>query len=480
MTERRRIAIVGGGISGLAAAYRLGREVATGAEIDVTLIEAGARLGGKIQTEHLDGFTIEAGPDSFLASKPAATRLCQELGLGDRLIGTRPDGGGTFILRDGRLEPLPEGITMLVPTRLGPILRSRLLSPRGKLRLAWELFVPPKRDGGDESVASFVRRRFGREAFDHMAQPLLSGIHGGDAEQLSILSTFPRLRESEQRYGSLVRAMLAQRRAAPARPAPSGSIPRSAFLSLKGGMGDLVDALASALDGVDVRCKTSVESIARRETGGYRLRLGDGAALEADAVILATPAWASAGMLEDLAPDLARTLRAIPYTSSATVALAYRAADIAGLGGGRGFVVPRVEQRELSAVTWVSSKFAGRAPEGMALVRGFVGGAGREAVVDLGDDLLIGVVRGELQAILGLEAEPVLTRVHRWRQAQPQYTLGHAERLKAIDRALGDLPGLRLAGASYRGVGIPDCIESGEAAAAAVLRGADTTSGVPV
>ncbi|HET7036128.1 MAG TPA: protoporphyrinogen oxidase [Thermomicrobiaceae bacterium] len=466
--------VVGGGISGLTAAFRLAARPGQ----RVTLLEADARLGGKIRTERDDGYVIEAGPDSFLAAKPAALALCRELGLEKHVIGTLPDGGGTFILRAGRLEPLPEGITLLVPTKLGPLLRSRLLSPRGKLRLGLDLLLPPRRDDGDESVAAFVRRRLGREAFERMAQPLLSGIYAGDAEQLSILSTFPRLRETERRHGSLIRGMLAQRRAA---PAPSNAA-RSGFLSLEGGLQDLVDTLADRLTGcenVDVRTGTAATGIAARPDGGYALTLGNGERLEADAVLVATPADAASALLAGIDPALAAALAEIPYVSSATVALAYPRAAVAGLGGGRGFVVPQVEGRELTAVTWVTGKFAGRAPEGMALVRGFVGRAGQEAAVRLPDDELIALVRRELRDILGLAAEPARAWVARWERAMPQYVLGHQERLARIEARVAAHPGLALLGAAYRGVGIPDCIQSGEEAAQRVvdtLETADSSS----
>ena len=461
-TLRAHAVVVGGGISGLTAAYRL----AARPDLQVTLLEASPRLGGKIRSEQEGGYVVEAGPDSFLAAKPAALALCRELGLEPRVIGTLPDGGGTFILHAGRLEPLPEGITLLVPSRFGPLLRSRLLSPRGKLRMGLDLLVPPRRDDGDESVAAFVRRRLGRQAFERLAQPLLSGIYAGDAEQLSILATFPRLRETELRHGSLIRGMLAQRRATPPK-APAGPN-RSGFLSLQGGLEELIAALAARLDGcenVALRTSTPVAGVAERPEGGYALALGNGERLETDALLVAAPAGPAADLLAGFDPELAAALAEIPYVSSATVALAYPREVVASLGGGRGFVVPRVEGRELTAVTWVTGKFAGRAPEGMALVRGFVGRAGHEDAVRLPDDALIALVRRELRDILGLAAEPARAWVARWERALPQYVLGHQERLARIEARVAAHPGLALCGAAYRGVGIPDCIQSGETAA---------------
>lgn len=463
-----RIVIVGGGISGLAAAHRLQRESrASGGNLQIIVLEASERLGGKILTEQLDGLTIEGGPDSFLSSKPAALQLCEELGLGDRVIGTTDSGGGTFILRSGRLEPLPEGITMLVPTRLRPLLRSRLLSPVGKLRMGLDLFIPPRRDASDESVGHFVRRRLGREAFERMAQPLLSGIYAGDAEQLSLLATFPRLRETELRYGSLTRGMLAQRRQA--REATPSGPRRSAFISLRGGVGELIEGLAAAMPDVEIHTDTAATGVEPCTAGGYLVSTSTGQRFEANGLIFATPAYATADLLERIDPDLEPLLRQIPYVSTATVTLGYRTSDIERRSEGRGFVIPRVENRELTAVTWATNKFSGRAPDDVALVRAFVGRAGREAAVDLPDADLLQLVRRELREILGITAQPVMARVYRWHRALPQYVLGHTELLKQIKGRVAQIPGVRLSGSAYRGVGIPDCIQSGQTAAEQLL-----------
>jgi oxygen-dependent protoporphyrinogen oxidase len=456
----QRVVIVGGGISGLVAAYRL--QQATRADLEITLLEASERLGGKILTDRFDGLTIEGGPDSFLSSKPAALNLCEELGLSERLIGTTESGGGTYILSHGRLEPLPEGITMLVPTRLRPLLRSRLLTLRGKLRMGLDNLIPRRRDEGDESVGHFVRRRLGNEAFERMAQPLLSGIYAGDAEQLSLLATFPRLRDVERRYGSLTRGMLAQRRQA--RQAAPGGPRRSAFMSLQGGTGELIDTLVATLERVDLRISTNASQV-ERINGRFAVTTSTGDRIDADALVLATPAYASAELLRPLDPPLADLLDRIPYVSTATITLGYHTADFNQQSAGRGFVIPRVENRELTAVTWATNKFAGRAPDDIALVRGFVGRAGREAVVDLPDDELLTLVRRELREILGIDAEPVVARIYRWRRALPQYNLGHLDLLHQIDDRLTQLPQIALCGSAYRGVGIPDCIQSGQTAA---------------
>ncbi len=464
----RHVVVVGGGISGLAAAYQLQSATRqTGTQLQITLVEAENRLGGKIRTDRRDGLIIEAGPDSFLSVKPAALSLCQELGLEDAIVGTTQSGGGTYILRSGRLQPLPEGITMLVPTKIRPLLASRLLSPWGKLRMGLDLFIPPRRDSADESVGQFVRRRLGREAFEHMAQPLLSGIYAGDAEQLSMLATFPRLRQTELKYGSLTKGMLAQRQQA--KPSQPGIPRRSAFLSLQGGLGTLIDTLSEALTEVVVKLGTELLSIERSGEEGYSLSLSNGERLQADALVLATPAYVAGSLLARFDSALATRLNEIPYVSTATATLAYRKVDVTAAGAGRGFVIPKVEGRELTAVTWVTNKFPGRAPDDVALVRAFVGRAGREKIVDLPDDELVHLIRGELKDILGIVAEPIDASIYRWRRALPQYVLGHTQRLDEIDELAAQIPGLALAGAAYRGVGIPDCIQSGRRAADQLL-----------
>jgi protoporphyrinogen/coproporphyrinogen III oxidase len=466
--KRARVLIVGGGISGLVAAYRLqSASRAAGGNLRITLLEASERLGGKILTERFDGMTIEGGPDSFLSSKPAALQLCEELGLTNEVIGTTESGGGTYILRNGRLEPLPEGITMLVPTQLRPLLRSRLLSPLGKLRMGLDFFIRPRRDSADESVGHFVRRRLGTEAFERMAQPLLSGIYAGDAEQLSLLATFPRLRETELRYGSLTRGMLAQRRQAK-KAQPAGPR-RSAFISLHAGVGELIDALVAALPGVSLHTTTAANAVELCPDGGYLVSASNGEQFETDGLIFATPAYATADLLATLDAELAGLLRQIPYVSTATVTLGYRTIDFEQQSAGRGFVIPKVENRELTAVTWATNKFSGRAPEDVALVRAFVGRAGREAAVDRPDDELLELVRRELREILQIDAEPVVSRIYRWQHALPQYVLGHTERLSQIDARIARLPGIQLSGSAYRGVGIPDCIQSGQNAADRLL-----------
>jgi oxygen-dependent protoporphyrinogen oxidase len=444
-----RVLVIGGGIAGLTAAYtlsELGR--------DVTLVEAEPRFGGKLWTEHVDDLLIDAGPDSFLSSKPAALQLIDKLGLSERVVNTRPDGGGTFILHAGRLHPLPEGITLLVPADIRNIARTSLLSPLGKLRMMLDYVIPARRDTGDESVGAFVRRRVGREAFERLAEPLLSGIYAGDADHLSVLATFPRFREIEQRHGGLIRVALAQRRQRATAPPIAHNTP---FVSLANGLGELVEALVAALAHHDLRAGIRVESL-ESAAGSYTAHLSDGSHVRANVVLLAVPAFAAANLLLAMAPALASELRQIPYVSTATVSLAYRAEEVAAQQCGRGFVVPRSEGRALTAVTWTSNKFADRAPDDVALLRCFVGRAGSEQSAALPEDKLVALVRTELRGILDIHATPLRTRVYRWPHALAQYTLGHPDRLARIDALTSQLPGMALIGSAYRGVGIPDVI----------------------
>jgi protoporphyrinogen/coproporphyrinogen III oxidase len=456
------ILVVGGGISGLSAALAL-RDLGT----DVTLVEASSRFGGILRTERVDNLLIDAGPDSFLSTKPEGVQLVQRLGLEHRLINTRSDGGGTFILRKGKLVPLPEGLTLLVPTQFKAVARTPLLSPAGKLRLLMDYVIPARRDDVDESVGSFVKRRMGRQAFENMAEPLLSGIYAGDATKLSLSSTFPRLRAVECQHGSIIRGAIAQRRAiktnANSRP-PSKHTP---FVSLVGGMGELIGGLVATLEECDLRTGIAVEGIHRQEQG-YRAELSDGSDLTVDGVLHTTSAPVTAAIVEADAPELSEVLRQIPYVSSSTVSMAFDVASVAGKQGGRGFVIPRVEGRALTAVTWTSNKFAGRTPENVALLRGFVGRAGQEENAFLPEDELIDLVRRELAIITGITADPLTARVYRWPNAMPQYNIGHQERLDRIDRYLLSAPHLGLTGSAYRGVGIPDCIRNAQEQALAL------------
>ena len=462
--------IIGGGITGLAAAYyaqqRAGVEKLP---LSYTLIEGGPRLGGKVVSERGDGFVIEGGPDSFLTQKPWALALCHDLGLAERLIGTNDAQRQVYILRHGRLCPLPQGMRLIVPTKLGPFLRSPLLSPWGKLRAGLDWFIPPRAGEQDESIAAFVGRRMGREMVETLAGPIMAGIHVGDPARLSIQSTFPRYPELEKAHGSLIKGTLAQMKKAAAQPGGRPKLPM--FMSLKGGLSELIEALVKRLRG-NLLTGQTVTALRVAATGAkpYRLRLSNGDLQRADAVILATPAYVSAELLQPLQPQLAAKLNQLRYLSSATISLAYRRQDVAHPLDGFGFIVPKMEPCPLLACTWVSTKFDHRAPADQVLLRAFVGGAGQEELIDLSDGALLALVREALAPILGLRAEPTRQRLYRWRRANPQYDVGHLARIAEIEAlAAESLPGLYLSGSAFRGVGLPDCIRQGREAAEAAL-----------
>ena len=461
-----RLVVVGGGITGLAAAHHaleLARERRIALEL--TLVEARERLGGTIATERAGGFLIEAGPDSFLSEKPWALALCRRLGLKDRLARTDDRYRKVFVWHAGRLHPLPDGWELLAPTRLAPFLSSRLFSWPGTLRMAFDL-VLPRGIADDESLGAFVRRRLGREALERVAQPLVAGIYTADPDDLSLTATMPRFAELEKQERSIILGLRRARRRA-LETGVSGAR-WSLFVTLKEGMEDLVAALATRLQPGTVLLKQRVAGVERRGDR-WRVATAEGADLDADRVIVATESHAAARMLRYVDPTLATLLAEIPYASSATVTLGYRRADVPHPLDGFGFVVPRTEKRALLACTFSSVKYAGRAPEGDVLLRAFVGGALNEAVLELDDAPLVMRARAELREALGITAAPALARVFRWPKAMPQYHVGHLARVETIERRAGALPGLDLAGGAYRGVGIADCVRSGEAAAERAL-----------
>jgi oxygen-dependent protoporphyrinogen oxidase len=468
-----RVAVIGGGIAGLAAAHRLQeRAHAHGIALEVVLLEAGGRLGGAIATERSGGFVIEAGPDSFVSEKPWALDLCQRLGLGDRLVGTRDEHRRVFIVHDGRLHPLPDGFLLLAPTQFRPLLASRLFTWPGKLRMGLDLVLPRGARGADESLSSFVTRRLGRQALVRAAQPLVGGIYTADPETLSVAATMPRFLEMERRHRSIILAMLAeQRRRARARAGAADTGARwSLFVTLAGGMGELVEALAARLPAAGIRLGATVSAIAPDAAGrGWQLALTDGVVLDADGVVLATPAHHSARIVSDLDPRLAADLAAISYASSATVSLAFRREEVPHPLDGFGFVVPAVEARALIAATFSSVKYPGRAPTGYVLLRAFLGGARQAALTDRDDAALVLAVRRELSDLLGVGATPALVRVHRHPRAMPQYRVGHLDRVGTIEARVAAHRRLALAGNAYRGVGLADCVHSGEVAADAIV-----------
>ena len=484
-----RTAVIGGGIAGLAAAYELELARASGAPVEYTLFEAGDRLGGSLSSEVVDGAVLERGPDSFLTEKPAAAELCRELGLGAELLPSNDAARKTWIVVKNRLVPLPDGLMFLIPTKLVPTAMTRLFSFSTKVRMGLELLHPPRKPSSeDEAVATLVKRHFGKEAVDRLADPLLSGIYGGDASQLSARAVLPKLVEMETEYGSLTRGMLAAHKQMRARakaaahkngtnpPVGSGRpAPRSIFTSLRGGMQQFVDTIVARLQPGSVRIATPVSRLAQT-MGGWMVEAG-GKQEFYDAVILASPAWAAGVLLRPVDRELGNDLGGIPYSSSITVNLIYDESKLGQLPDGFGFLVPGVEGRAMLACTFVHRKFLGRTPPGKAVFRAFLGGMKNEAMLAESDDTLVATVRRELSQILGNRVfdsavEPDHVQVSRWRRAMAQYSVGHPERMRRITDRLATLPTLRLAGNAYEGIGIPDCVRMGRRAAKELMVGA--------
>jgi oxygen-dependent protoporphyrinogen oxidase len=459
-----RIAIIGGGISGLAAAFALEQDRHAGVDLDYVLYESSTRMGGVLRTEYIDGCVVEAGPDSFITEKPWAADLSRALGLGDQLIGSNDADRKTYILTKGRLVVMPDGLMFMVPTKILPTGLSPLFSWKAKLRMTQELFHPPRAVDHDESVAAFVERHYGAEMVDRLADPLLSGVYGGEAASLSVRAVLPRFAEMERTHGSLGRAMFAARKKMPAgphKPAPP------LFTSLKNGMQHLAETVVSRLTPTALLTNAPVQAL-QREAGSWVVSAGMQSD-EFDSVIVALPAPAAAQVLRIVSPELSAELGAIQYSSSITVALGYDRAVRQSLPPGFGFLVPRSEGKKLLAATFVHNKFPHRAPDDHALLRCFFAGNNAEGVWPLADNQIIGIVRNELQQILGLRADPLFARIYKWKSAMAQYGVGHLERLDRIERLRQQLPGLALAGNAYRGIGVPDCVRSGRDAAKAIV-----------
>jgi oxygen-dependent protoporphyrinogen oxidase len=448
-----RVVIVGGGISGLAAAYYLSK-----ARIPSTIVESRPRLGGVIQTERVDGCTLEAGPDSFLSAKPAALDLIRDLGLASYVIGSNDHLRVTFVKKHGRLVPLPDGLMMMVPTRILPLVTTPLLSWGTKIRMGMELFRAPRMRGEDESVADFVLEHYGQEAVDYLAEPLLSGIYGGDPRQLSVRAVLPRFVELSQKHGSLTRGVLASRAQA-RRQGPSPPL----FRTLKGGLGQLVDAVAAAIAPYTEVVRQRVEAV-ERTASGYRLWLA-GEWLEAEQVVLACEAHSASGLAGGIDGRVAEILASVGYSSSMIVALGWEASDFAKAPVGFGFLIPKKERRRLVALTWVGTKFSYRVPDGKIVARCFLGGMEDAGVLAESDESVVDAVTRELRDLAGVTAPPRWSRITRWSRSMAQYPVGHPRRMAELWTRMANLPGLHLAGNAYDGIGIPDCIRMGKAAA---------------
>jgi oxygen-dependent protoporphyrinogen oxidase len=441
------VIVIGGGIAGLAAAYELQRR-----GLQVRVLEASSRPGGVILTERFDGWVVDAGPDSILVQKPAGVSLCRELGIADRLVSTLKPRTA-YVMRDGTLHPIVEGSFLGFPVGVGALARSSLFTLRGKLRMACEALLP-RGSGDEESIAAFVRRRFGEEAAEYLADPLLAGIHAGDAERLSMRALFPRLLEAERQAGSVIRSFRRLR----AKPSEQG-----AFVSLPGGIGELVDALAGALTPGTITLSARATELRRASMYAVETTAGS---FEARAVILGVPAYVAGNLLRGFDTTVAGLCDGIAYASTATVAFGYRREQIRHPLRGSGFVVPRVERSPLLAATWVTSKWPGRAPEGHALVRAFLGGGRDPRRLERTDEELIGVAREALEETLDIEGTPIFSRIFRWTRQSPQYEVGHLERVAAIEQRMSAIAGVFLTGSGFRAIGIPDCIADGRETAA--------------
>jgi len=476
----KKVVIIGGGVAGLGAALQIKR--AAGDEVDFVLLEKDARLGGKIDGEIVENergtFIVDGGPDSFLTSKPAVKRIAEEVGIAGDTMPTDESRKGTLILSRGKLYPMPDGVMMFAPTKFLPFATTGLFSWPGKLRAGMDLVIPKKKvpegERNDETLEDFIVRRMGREILDRLAEPLVGGVHGSDPGSMSLAATFPNLLEMEQEHGNMISGFLAQRRMVEEMKRnhpPDPKNPRTFFTAFKRGMHELSEAMAEKAGRDKLRTRASVSAIERGADGAWTVTLSDGEALTADAVIVATESWAAEPIVRGVDPQIADALAAIPASSSATVSFAFAENEIGIDMRKFGVLVPEVEKRALLAATYSSSKWPGRAPQGTVLLRAFIGGPNNQAVMEKSDQEIREIALAELRDILGIDskAKPLFSRFYRWTLGMPQYIMGHLDRVEAIEARCAEIPGLAIAGGSYRGVGLPNCIESGEAAARKVL-----------
>jgi oxygen-dependent protoporphyrinogen oxidase len=461
------VVIVGGGITGLATAYYLERMAEQhGVRLSITLVERDERLGGKVGTERIGGYLLDTGPDSFLAQKPWAVDLCRELGMADDVIA--PSARKFYILLGGKLHSVPHELVALVPSKPEALWKASFLSLQAKTRASMEGLIPAQRDQEDESLSSFMRRRFGDEFALRFAEPLMGGVHAGHPERMSMRSIYPMYWAMERSKGSITRALLERRASARSNGATAAASP---FVALRHGMASLLDRICARLSATRLALSVGVDALSPLASGRMRVRLSDRAEIEADAVVLTTPAFDAADLLRPLAPDAADLLAGIPYASTAVVSLAYREGQLAEPLEGSGFLVPRTEACALTGCTWSSQKWVGRAPEGMALMRAFLGYAGEDRIVEeSSEEELAQTAHRSLAGLLHISGDPEFVRVYRWLRAMPQYEVGHHARLERIDGSLRSLPAVILAGSAYRGVGMPDCVRQGKEAAERALQ----------
>lgn len=462
--ERKKVVVIGGGISGLSAAFYLQQSsLKKGLPLDITVIEKGESLGGKVQTLHRDGFVIEKGPDSFLARKMPIIDLTRDLGLENELVGTNPDAKKTYILHKGRLHRMPPGLVLGIPTEFTPFIKTGLISPMGKLRAAMDLLLPRRTEPGDESLGGFLQRRLGKEVLTNIVEPLLAGIYAGDTHSLSLRATFPQFGAMEQKHRSLILGMIASKKNTPTTSGAPDIAKKSLFLTYKNGLSTLINRLIESLEQVELRTNQSVVKISKHNKS-YQLTLDNDQQLEADAIILALPPAISANLLSQ---EVAATsqLKQIDYVSVANVIMAFDQKDISFNLDGSGFLVPRTEGRSITACTWTSSKWLHAAPKGKVLLRCYVGRSGDEEVTRLPDQELWEKVRHDLSELMGITAEPLFYEITRWPDSMPQYPVGHLENLKSIQSDLAaTMPGVFLTGGGYHGVGLPDCVRQGKEA----------------
>jgi oxygen-dependent protoporphyrinogen oxidase len=469
----KRIAVIGGGISGLSAAHRL-LELAPNCQ--VTLFESSDRLGGVIRTERCDDYLVEHGADMVTTREPWALDLCRRLGIESELINTNSQHARAFVVRRGRLYPVPDGFALMSPGKAWPIIKTPLLGVGAKLRMAWEYFVPARMDGSDESLEQFVTRRLGRQAYERLVQPLIGGIYTADPTKLSMQAALPQFVEMERTHGGLLRAIRRSRPTEGETRIKSAGARYGLFVAPRGGMQTLLDALVASLSRAYIRCNAAVRSLTRAKNGGWTLQAGEGIPEGFDAVIVAAPAQRAADLLVSLDETLAEDLRGIEYASVAIVVFGFRRNQFRHPLDGFGLVVPQIEHRGILAASLASVKFPGRASEDRVLMRVFIGGACQPELVELPDNDLRELAVNELAELLGVSGAPELFRVVRWRKAMPQYHVGHLDRVARIEQRLASFPDLALAGNAYRGVGIPFCIRSGEQAAEKILRSRHTVA----